>query len=193
MGVNQGEAQSSHRNLYGDDHMTEVESMQFKHYSAERLKIESIASRLTPSENAFRLWLMDYTINEGAPYNIHDGAKMGRELRDLPALISSLAGKRAIVLDTNGNVSFVYPVSALPTNHKVTLSDGRAFFAMCAIDALGAAFTFQQDIDVDSACSECGQRIHVEIKDGLIAGLSPPTAHVLHVDLNKTSDWAGSC
>lgn len=170
--------------------MIGVESMQFRYYAAERLMIESIASRLTSPENAFRMWLMEYTINKGAPYNVNNGA--GMESLDVPALISGLARKRAIVLDASGNVNFIYPVSAQPTHHKVHLRDGRAFSAMCAIDALGTAFTFKQDIKVESMCSECGESIHVEIEDGRIAKLCPDTAHALHVDLNRVDNWAGS-
>ena len=172
--------------------MSGAESMQFRYYPAERLKIESIASRLTSSENALRMWLMEYTIHEGAPYNINSRAA-GMEPCGVGTLIRDLARKRAVVLDTSGNVNFIYPVSAPPTHHKVRLSDGRAFSAMCGIDALGAAFTFKQDTTVESVCSECGAPIHVEIKDRRIAKLCPDTAHVLHVDLNKVDNWAGSC
>lgn len=165
--------------------------MRFRYYPVERLMIESIASRLTSAENDLRMWLMQYTINNGAPYNIKTDA--AAELRDVPTLVHGLARKRAIVLDANGNVNFIYPVSALPTHHRVHLKDGRSFSAMCAIDALGAAFTFKQDIKVESRCSECGEPIHVEVKDGRIAHHYPDSTHVLHVDLNKADNWAGSC
>lgn len=171
--------------------MIEVEAMQFSRYPKERLIIESIASRLTPVEKAFRMRLMEYTIDKGAPFNINNGAE--KDLQDLQPVVRELIGKRVIVLDNEGNVNFIYPVSALPTNHKVHLQDGRSFSAMCAIDALGAAFTFKQDTRVESRCSECGEAVHVAIERGRIAGLYPETAHALHVDLNKVDNWAGSC
>ena len=171
--------------------MNGVEAMQFRHYPAERLRIESIASRLTPAESAFRMWLMECTINRGVPHNIDDCP--GVEPFDAKPLVQSLVGKRAIVLDESGNVTFIYPVSALPTRHRVHLGDGRTFSAMCAIDALGSAFTFKQNTRVESSCSECGEPIHVEIENGQITALRPHTTHVLHVDLNRVDNWAGSC
>lgn len=165
--------------------------MQFRHYPPERLRIESIASRLTSAESAFRMWLMEYTIDSGIPHNINNNTGAGSF--DAGSLVQSLAGKRAIILDPDGNVNFIYPVSALPTHHKVTLSDGRTFCAMCAVDAMGAAFTFQQDIRVESMCSECGEPVHVKIENGRIAEFRPDALCVLHVDLNKVDNWAGSC
>lgn len=175
----------------GGNGMKGVETMRFKHYPLERLMIESIASRLTPDENACRLWLMEYTIDRGIPYNIDNGA--GSEPPGSKSSVRSLAEKRAIVVGPDGNVNFIYPVSALTTQHKVRLSDGRSFWAMCAVDALGASFTFKQDIRVESSCIECGEPIHVETEKRRIARLCPESAHVLHVDLNKIANWAASC
>lgn len=170
-----------------------VESMHFRHYPAERLDIESIVSRLTDPENAFRKWLMDYTIAHGIPFNINGGSFDRMNGYDVQAMAESLVKKRAIVMDADLRVNFIYPVSALPTHHKVFLKDGRSFSAMCAIDAMGAAFTFKQDIRVESKCSECGERVSIEIEGERIAELYPETTHTLHVDLKKVDNWAGSC
>jgi len=170
-----------------------AESMHFKHYPAERLAIESIASRLTAAENAFRAWLMDYTIAHGAPFDFNGAHPEGMDAHGVPLMMDSLIGKKAVVVDADGRVNFIYPVSALPTHHRVFLKDGRSFNAMCAIDAMGAAFTFEQDIRVESKCSECGEKVFIEIEDGRIAHLSPDTTHALHVDLKRNDNWAGSC
>jgi len=167
--------------------------MQFRHYPAERLMIASITSRLTSDENILRRWLMQRIIDHGTPFKL-DGEEIENSgPPDARSLMKGLLDKRAIVVDADNNVNFVYPVSALPTHHKVRLDDGRSFSAMCAIDALGAAFTFNRNSRVESKCSECGQPLFVAVENGEIAELSPETAHVLHVDLNKADNWAGSC
>lgn len=167
--------------------------MNFTRYPAERLYIDSIVSRLTPPEKALRNWLMDYTISQGRPFNLDCAVLNAPFNDDGPDLVQSLLEKRAIVANGDGNLQFIYPVSALPTNHQVLLQDGRRFSAMCAIDSMGAAFTFRQDVRVESQCSECGERISVEVKGGKMAELQPGSLHILHVDLNKVRNWAASC
>ena len=46
------------------------------------------------------------------------------------------------------------------------MADGREFTAMCAIDAMGAAFTFHQDTEVHSVCAMCEEPVYVKIVDG---------------------------
>lgn len=167
--------------------------MKFKRYPAERLLIDSIASRLTEPEKALRRWLMDAILDSGSPVNVHEAVSNGEVLPDGSALLEQLIAKRAVVVDGAGNIQFIYPVSALPTPHKVQLRDGRSFSAMCAVDALGAAFTFEQDTTVTSRCSECGEPVGVRVQACQITELSPETLHVLHVDLNRVENWAASC
>lgn len=98
-----------------------------------------------------------------------------------------------MVMDEKGKVNFIYPVSALKTNHQVTLDDGRQFSAMCAIDAIGAAFTFHKDIEVHSVSAVSGEPIYIRIKDEKVAEYEPKTLHALTFPLGELSNWAGSC
>lgn len=175
-----------------------LEDLSFKYYPVERLLIDSIDSRLNLTEKKIRRILINNVIKKGKPFNV-DQISLS-QLKDLnigfkqyKRNIDSLLEKNVMVIDQDHNVNFIYPVSALPTNHKVTLADGREFCAMCAVDGMGTAFTFKQDISIKSKCSECGEEISVEIKNGKIAKSSPKEIHVLHVDLNKNQNWSGSC
>lgn len=164
----------------------------FKSYPTEQLLIDSIRSRLTPDENRFRDAIMEEIINTGTPCNPRFLTLAGISNPD--ALLDSLITKRVVVMDADGlSVQFVYPVSALPTSHQVTLADGRRFFSMCAIDALGTSFTFKQNITVKSQCSACGETVFVEIIDEQLAALIPDSLHVLHADLSVSDNWASSC
>ena len=171
-----------------------IEKAEFKNYPAKRLFIDSISSRLTAEERLLRLYLLDQIIEKGAPVSI-SGLKQAAALRrlDTDSLFKSMVDKRVIVPDQEGNINFAYPVSALPSNHRVALKDGRRFYAMCAVDAMGAAFTFKQDVSISSSCVKCGKNIAVLIKSEMIVEIEPAGAHVLHVDLNKADNWAGSC
>lgn len=168
--------------------------MNFNHYPAERLLIDNIIANLTMEERFVRCKIMDMVITQGNPVAV-DGLKSLPELNNfnVERIVASLIEKRKIVLDEQRQIIFVYPVSALPTNHKVTLLDGRTLSAMCAIDAMGVASTIKQDTVVESKCSMCGTPITVKITDGNIVAVDPADTHVLHVDLNRIENWAGSC
>jgi hypothetical protein len=167
--------------------------MHFRYYPAERLRIASIASRLLPREALLRHEILTAIIRRQRPLSSADLQEAGFETSVLEELLQSLVAKRAIVRDGEGSIVFAYPVSAEATGHRVTLADGRTFNAMCAVDALGCAFTFRQNVRIASRCSECRQPVAVEIKDGELADFSPPGLHVLHVDLNRNDNWSGSC
>ena len=92
-----------------------------------------------------------------------------------------------------GQIVFAYPVSKKPTNHHVILADGRDFFSMCAIDALGSTFVFGQDTDISSVCPVSGEEIHVTVKDKEIEGYSPENIYAIHVDLSAVENWAANC
>ncbi len=171
---------------------------ELKNYTPEQLAIDSVDSRFNKSQNRIRRYLMNYTINNGQAFNLKDSSEISDEFKDMTKeeikeILDVLISKNGIVVDEDRNVNFIYPVSALPTNHKVKLADGRVFYAMCAIDAIGTSFTFKQDVDIDSQCSHCGTNVKISIRNGKIVNYEPIDLHILHVDLNKNSNWAGSC
>lgn len=168
--------------------------MVFKNYPSERLRMPSIFSRLTPAERNLRALIMEWIVASDSPVTRRFPRSAPEFLNpDVDVTVESLVVKRAIVVNANGEIVCAYPVSALPTNHRVTSSEGSSFFAMCAVDALGAAFTFGQDVMIDSCCSHCRAPVHVVIQNGRLAEFTPPDLHVLHVDLKKSENWAGSC
>jgi len=75
----------------------------------------------------------------------------------------------------------------------VNLADGRRFHAMCAIDAMGSAFVFRQDVEISSRCAFCDVSVELAIRGGEISRQDLLETHVLHVDLTKFSDWSGNC
>ena len=137
--------------------------------------IQNVHQKFTARQNELRLYIINFTIDNNRPYNLEsdrDGMVVDEEAK---------------------NVNFIYPVSSLETNHHVTLADGREFTAMCAIDAMGAAFTFHQDTEVHSVCAMCEEPVYVKIVDGKVADYAPKTLHALTFPLGELANWAGSC
>lgn len=60
--------------------------------------------------------------------------------------------------DDDGRLTVAYPFSAQPTRHRVTLHDGRGYYAMCAIDALAIPHMLGQRGEVQAREPD-GQRI----------------------------------
>ncbi len=174
-----------------------MEQSNYRYYSDEQLEIVSIDSKLLEKEKNIRRYLMNYVIDNKQAFNINDSSKIvketGIEKEEVKIILKSLSKKNVIVVDEDENINFIYPVSAIPTNHRVRLQDGREFTAMCAIDAIGTAFTFKQDVDIESKCSSCGSDIKLSVRNGILHTYEPKDLHILHVDLNKNSNWSGNC
>ena len=177
--------------------MIVLENLKYRYYSNEQLEIDSIDSRLLKEEKAIRRYLMNYVINNNQAFHMNDLHKIAEDVKivdkkNITRVLENLLEKNAAVVDED-NINFIYPVSAISTNHKVKLADGRGFSAMCAIDAMGTAFTFKQDVEIDSSCSHCGESIKVSIRDSRLNTYEPNDLHILHVNLNKNANWSGSC
>ena len=160
---------------------------------------QNMHRKFTPRQNELRLFIMNFTVDNGRPFNLDgdrqtalDALSMSQaEYEEITAILMERDG---MVIDQDSkDVNFIYPVSALATNHRVTLADGRSYCAMCAIDAIGSTFTFHQDTTVDSVCSDDGTPVHIELKDGKVAKHSPEGLFALSFQPEEVSNWAGSC
>lgn len=147
--------------------------------------IQNISSRLTLEERTVRAEIMKAIITSGHPVRMSGAESLeGRLGLAAGKILSTLEAKNVIGRDHNGDIAYVYPVSAYPTSHKVSMKSGQVFHAMCAIDSLGSAFTFQQDIKIDSSCSLCNNPISISIENGQLLDYEPSTLHVLRYNLN---------
>ncbi len=159
---------------------------------------QNIQKKFNNQQNKIRRCIMDFIILEKRPFHIQrDSDTFLKHLcisKDTYATdIECLKKKDGMVVDEEGYVNFIYPVSAFPTHHQVTLEDGRSFSAMCAIDAIGAAFTFHQNVEIHSECSVCGQAVYVKVEEGKIVKYTPNHLYALSFQLEELANWAGSC
>lgn len=160
---------------------------------------QNLQQKFTSAQNEVRIAIMNFIINQQRPFNLHtDGFFALPELQqsgevEFSQITDVLHSEDGMVVDKSGNVEFIYPVSALPTSHRVTLADGRSFTAMCAIDAIGSTFTFGQDVEINSVCGECGKPVWVSLRNGKLHQYSPQDLHVLTFRLEDIANWAGSC
>jgi hypothetical protein len=149
------------------------------------VRIENIAARLTVSEILLREAIIDEIILQAAPLNEAHLATLSAKLNLPNDMAYQLEAKNVLGRDGQGDIAYVYPVSAHPTRHKISLHNGKRFHAMCAIDSLGCAFTFKQDVSIDSACSFCNEPISVKIADQQLTAYRPANLHVLRFNLDS--------
>ena len=157
----------------------------------------NVHEKFTRRQNELRLSIINAAVNMGRAVNLEkDRVSLLKGLQmsvdEYKEICKCLIEKDGMVVDGT-EVQFIYPVSTLATNHHVTLADGREFTAMCAIDAIGAAFTFHQDTTVDSVCAVCGEAVHIKIENGSIKEYSPEGVYALSFPLGEIENWAGSC
>lgn len=161
------------------------------------MKIKNVHKKFNERQNELRLAIINATVDLGRPFDLEEDKfpvleKLEMEEEEYRAICGCLIERDGMVVDGTA-VNFIYPVSALETNHHVTLEDGRSFTAMCAIDAIGAAFTFRQNTEVRSVCSGCGKEIYIRMKDGKAVEYYPEQVHALSFELGELENWSGSC
>ncbi len=60
------------------------------------------------------------------------------------------------------------PFSGVETSFKVH-ANGRTYFANCAWDSLGIPAALHTDAQIEAACSQSGEAIHINVKDGQVS------------------------
>ena len=152
---------------------------------------------LTDEQKAIRTSIMDCIIDNGGSVNIELAKKWVKEHMESSEETIDATFKQFI--DTNvmvvidDEITFIFPVSGKPTNHRITLEDGRSFCAMCAIDSIGTSYTFKQPVTINSMCAATGKEIELKVDNGKVLYTNNPGMHIIHVDLLKNTDWANAC
>jgi hypothetical protein len=87
---------------------------------------------------------------------------------------------------TTHEILAAYPFSATPTAHRVVFDDGRAVFAMCAIDALGMPVMLNEEAYIASECAYCGQDIRIGVRQNALVEVAPRDVQVWYA-------WGSEC
>ncbi len=123
-------------------------------------------ARLNHSEQQLRLAMLDWCVNNGGELKWEDAVHIGQASEQqisIEYILSRLEARHYLRRTDHGNICFLYPYSAYRTDYHVTLEDGRSFYAMCAIDAMGSAPTFRQSVKICSHCRDTQERLFLHI------------------------------
>jgi hypothetical protein len=103
--------------------------------------------------------LILYRFTEGGPPKREELSDLGIDA----AALSELVDRDLVQLGTDAEIAVAYPFSASPTRHEVFTEDGRAYWAMCAIDALGMPYLLRQAAEIRAQEPDSNRAITVVI------------------------------
>lgn len=131
-------------------------------------------ARLSKGKQKIRLSLLDWAVTNGGeiPHEVIVeivesvmASNVFEEFQGKNAeeIISSMEKEHIFQLSESEGICYLYPYSAYPTDYDVRLADGRRFFAMCAIDSMGSAVTFEQPVEIFSKCKDTKEEIFLRV------------------------------
>ena len=117
----------------------------------------------------------------------HDALAAGTGLAPgtVRAELEGLAAADLVALGPDGDVVGAFPLSAVPTRHRVRVDGGPVLHAMCAVDALGIPAMLGAAGTVTSSDPVTGQPIEVRVAADGALDVRPAEAVVL---LARTGD-----
>lgn len=103
----------------------------------------------------------------------------GLTLAEAEAALARLAEVGALYL-ADGTVVAAYPISGVPTRHRLSLS-GSIAYANCAVDALAVPSMVDEPVDIDSGCADCGAAITVRMNGARTVAAHPQSTVVFYL------------
>jgi mercuric reductase len=164
---------------------------------AAMAELEGLLARLAniePLED--KLWravLEDYAETGRAPAvsEVADRTGVGRKM--VQSTLRQLQARDVVVLDESSEaITGAYPFTERTTRHRVRLNAHR-LNAMCAIDALGVGAMYGKDIEIESACHQCGRPIAIDTRDrGQDLATAVPDGTVVWIGLRYADKCAAT-
>jgi hypothetical protein len=150
-------------------------------------------ARLTEAERELYFWILRRFAEHGRP-SAADAQEAAERLGvNAERGLETLAREDLVHRGADGEITVAYPFSGRPTAHRVRLPDGHEVDAMCAIDALGIASMFDEQIEVDSRDPLSGDHLRVRVAPDGTAEWWPAAAVVVAGALEPQSDSCRAC
>ncbi len=158
------------------------------YFNLDDYKLPSLRSKISKEENRLRHWIME---------DIFDGESVPEteQIRDLAS--------RNILTIEDGKVASIYPVSVKESDKCVVFSTDKKnqlHFAMCAIDAIGFAFTFHRDVHIETVLHDTQEPLELFVPadghapiEATLSSCPEYKIRVLYPDLRKCDSWSDHC
>jgi hypothetical protein len=150
-------------------------------------------ARLTDSERELYFWILRHFRTTGRPSGAQLREAAERLGIDAEEGLETLAREDLVHRGPDGEITVAYPFSGRPTAHRVRFPGGQDVDAMCAIDALGIAPMFGEQIEVASRDPVSGDEIRARVAPDGAAEWWPRSAVVVAGALDRQSDSCCGC
>jgi len=91
----------------------------------------------------------------------------------LEALVALESAKQLALLRGTERILMAFPFSAIATPFKVSLANGKKYFANCAWDAVAFHVMLEKGVRIDSFCHHCTERIEILLNRGRPVKMDP--------------------
>lgn len=145
-------------------------------------------AKLNKNEQLLRIKLLKYEVDNFGPISMDIVEKFMREDEyfintTVEDLMESLIAQSYMRANKENKICYIYPISCEKTDYRVTLLNGKSFYAMCAIDAMGSVVTFHEPVVVESVCRDTKERIRLTVdKDGIVDAVPDRNFFVSYYD-----------
>ena len=152
-------------------------------------------ARLTDTERELYFWILHRFATDGHPSSADVRAVSARLGIDAEHALGTLGREDLVHRGADGEITVAYPFSGRPTAHRVRFPSGHEVDAMCAIDALGIAPMFEEQIEVESRDPLSGDEIRARAASDGPAQWWPESAVVVAGAIHRDGDDArcGCC
>jgi hypothetical protein len=150
-------------------------------------------ARLTESERALYFWILRQFATQGRPSSVDIYEAAERLAIEAEQGLQTLAREDLVHRGSDGEVTVAYPFSGRPTAHRVRFPDGHEVDAMCAIDALGIAPMFGEQVEVASRDPVSGDGIQARVAPDGAAEWWPQSAVVVAGAVRSEGDACFGC
>jgi len=95
--------------------------------------------------------------------------------------------------DDSGEITVAYPFAGRPTAHSVRFERGHEAHAMCAIDALGIAPMFDQEVHITSTDPLTGESVRTRLTANGEGTADPESAVVVAGVIDRSHESFRGC
>lgn len=150
------------------------------------------ARQLSPADRHLHRALLTALLTTGQMPALDALSKATGISRDVVSKrLTALANGDYLAFNPAGQLTCLYPFSAVPTPHVVVI-EGKRRYAMCSIDALGTAAMLGQEVTIAATCAHCGRPLHLVVRPAEMVQRDPPETVVI-ARRDEAGSAADSC
>ena len=150
-------------------------------------------ARLSEAERELYFWILRRFATAGRPSGVELRAAAEQLGLEADGALETLAREDLVHRGADGEIAVAYPFSGRPTAHRVRFPGEHEVDAMCAIDALGIAPMFGEQVEIEARDPLSGDEIRARVASDASVEWSPESAVVVAGAIRSQGDACCGC